>query len=605
MAPSLSGDSNHRFNMNGTPFHNSVTNFSYRGSLVCRKYQHPLRSTFLLMAEVDDRSPRAANDDIERDLPPEDGAASFEASDHMVAPPPPSNPGSLPLDQQSSLGFPKFNVDKSTGFIDFGSTELTQKAIGDAAPKNVTAAKNAAGDRPSVSQMTSWFKDNFDKVDKDGDGTITQKEMDQALLDPKLATGNGAIFLASANDLVGDMRDQFGGTKDSEQPSGITRDSLKAIEEAAGKQDSPEVKEKLGISSLAGKDVMKKLDGNEDNCITKDELETALKRDDWTPEQRASLEKLKEKFKDVGATTDDEVPAMDAGGGGVYPGYTQKPQPDENGKVPDYVSKLDLEKYAGGQAPLINQMQESINTHTDRSRSDDAVNQGDDGDCFLLGPLEALHKQDPNALQNMIKDEGNGKVTVTFPGDPTHPVTIDKPTEGEQVEFAKGNAGIIEKAFAQYIANLKPEERAKYMAHSPDTPPTLVQHELKHGGLSKPTIELLTGKPAEASTPPSMTEDQIKAKLTEAAKEGRIVSIATDYGQEHGSGIQGRHAYSVSYDSKTGMVTLTNPNKPSGSWVPEPTNPDGTAKDGKADGSFQVTIAQFQKIATEMYRSGK
>ncbi|MFN8657560.1 MAG: hypothetical protein U0105_14555 [Candidatus Obscuribacterales bacterium] len=555
------------------------------------------------MAEVDDRSPRAANDDVERDLPPEDGAASFEASDHMVAPPPPSNPG--PLDQQSSLGFPKFNVDKGAGFIDFGSTELTQTAIGDAAPKNAAAAKNAAGDRPSVSQMTSWFKDNFDKLDKDGDGSITKKEMDQALLDPKLATGNGAIFLASANDLVTDMRDQFGGKKDGEEPGGITRDSLKAIEEAAGKQDSPEVKEKLGISSLAGKDVMKKLDGDGDNCITKDELETALKRDDWTPEQRASLEKLQEKFKDVAATTDDEVPPMDAGGGGVYPGYTQKPQPDENGKVPDYVSKLDLEKYAGGQAPLINRMQDSINTHTDRARSDYAVNQGDDGDCFLLGPLEALHKQDPQSLQNMIKDEGNGKVTVTFPGDPTHPVTIDKPTEGEQVEFAKGNAGIIEKAFAQYMANLKPEERAKYMGQAPDTPPTLIQNELKNGGLSKPTMELLTGKPAESSQPASMTEEDIKAKLTQAAKEGRIVSIATDERQEPGSGIQGRHAYSVSYDAKTGMVTLTNPNKPSGDWIPEPTNPDGTAKDGKADGSFQVTIAQFQKIASEMYRSTK
>jgi len=92
----------------------------------------------------------------------------------------------------------------------------------------------------------------------------------------------------------------------------------------------------------------------------------------------------------------------------------------------------------------------------------DGVHQGAEvPDCRLEARLASLAQADPQAIARMIKDNGNGSYTVTFPGDRQHPVTVATPTDWEKATFSNGADGgadagnewalIIDKAFRQRI----------------------------------------------------------------------------------------------------------------------------------------------------------
>lgn len=452
-----------------------------------------------------------------------------------------------------------------------------------------------AGKGPSLDGMAKWFDDNFENLDKDNDGVISKTELDKALLDPKIATGDGAIYLATANDKTNGWAENFGSKTDGEASpaAGISRDSLTKMREAAKAQESAENREKLGISNLLGD--KHNIDQDGDNCITRAELDEALKKDHWTKEQRESLENLKKNFSEVAKTTDDSVPAHFSGEAG-FPGFDYGA-----GLKEEFVSPLDLQKYTSDEAKLVNELKDSINNNVENRESKYPIDQHGLDSCFLLAPLEALEKQEPGSMDKMIKDNGDGTVTVTFPGDPEKPVTIAKPTEGEQAEFTNGKAGIIEKAFAEYVSKLPEEDRKKYMEHPVEEKPNLIQHQLDGGGWSNSAMSLLTGTEAVGQSVTPMSEQQIIDSLTAATESHQLITIGTkfDAGQD-GSGISPMHAYSASFDPKTNMVTLTNPNKPNSLNPAEPTKPDGSPVDGKSDGSFTLTLEQFRKYTDHL-----
>lgn len=84
-----------------------------------------------------------------------------------------------------------------------------------------------------------------------------------------------------------------------------------------------------------------------------------------------------------------------------------------------------------------------------------AVDQGNIGNCYFMAALAAVADTDPQAIKEMIKDNGDGTYTVTFPGDKDHPVRVYAPTPEEMATFAgtDGEHGIwsavIEKAFRE------------------------------------------------------------------------------------------------------------------------------------------------------------
>ena len=101
-------------------------------------------------------------------------------------------------------------------------------------------------------------------------------------------------------------------------------------------------------------------------------------------------------------------------------------------------------------------------THSDdplQSITPDAVHQGDLGDCYFLAGVAAVAKSNPQSIQDMIHDNGNGSYTVTFPGDDNHPQTVAAPTATELERYAADDGtngtwvAVLEKAHRQLTGN--------------------------------------------------------------------------------------------------------------------------------------------------------
>src|SRR5262249_25222461 len=93
--------------------------------------------------------------------------------------------------------------------------------------------------------------------------------------------------------------------------------------------------------------------------------------------------------------------------------------------------------------------------HPEKSITAEAIRQGNTGDCYFLAALGSMAESNPRAVANMIKDNGNGTYTVTFPGDPENPVTVKAPTEAEMATYQSGSQygtwpAILEKAYAKH-----------------------------------------------------------------------------------------------------------------------------------------------------------
>jgi hypothetical protein len=90
------------------------------------------------------------------------------------------------------------------------------------------------------------------------------------------------------------------------------------------------------------------------------------------------------------------------------------------------------------------------------------VNQGQDGDCYLLSALAETALKDPSQIESMIQSNGNGTYSVDFNvnGNADY-ITVnnelpsmasDEQANGSKLEFANGSVawvGLIEKAYAE------------------------------------------------------------------------------------------------------------------------------------------------------------
>ncbi|MBX9695299.1 MAG: hypothetical protein K2Z81_23135, partial [Cyanobacteria bacterium] len=313
--------------------------------------------------------------------------------------------------------------------------------------------------------------------------------------------------------------------------------------------------------------------------------------------QRTQLERLKERFSEIEKVNQSNIGESRS---------ENSPQPVylPMGNEEEFVSVADLQDAATRESEVLEEIQNSLNQTVDHLKSPFRVDQQGTDSCFALAWLEGM---DPGAVERMIHDNEDGSVTVTFPGDPEHPVTIQKPNEGEKAQFTLGNAGLIEKALGQYLSELSPEEREKYQTEPREgQKPILVQHELSPGGEPAAVMELLTGRDAKSTQLlPGMSEDSIHEALTQATKIDQIITAGTQDLIPGDIGMQPRHAYHVTYNPETRMVTLTNPSKPVGSYVGEPTKPDGTAADGNADGSFEIPLSEFKARMIGIYTGAR
>ncbi len=214
------------------------------------------------------------------------------------------------------------------------------------------------------------------------------------------------------------------------------------------------------------------------------------------------------------------------------------------------------------------------------------VKQGMFGTCYFIAALVAKAQADPDGLKKMIKDNGNGTFTVTFPG--AKSVTINAPTDTELLIHAgTGDNGmwvtILEKAYGK----MKNDDAI----FSETEPMDEVEGGTEAGGMNP-----LTKKGVDTDDLWATSESTTRSKIQKALASGKMVTAGISKDLISTSEAQDAHVYTViAYDPKTDRVTLRNPWGQGGKRA-EPQKADGSAKDGKLDGVFQLTIAEFDSM---------
>ncbi len=229
----------------------------------------------------------------------------------------------------------------------------------------------------------------------------------------------------------------------------------------------------------------------------------------------------------------------------------------------------------------------------------EAVVQGGVGNCYFMAALSSLAQVNPMAIVDMIKDNGDGTYTVTFPGASDEPITVLAPTEYELSRFAAAGPhgtwpAVMEKAYGVYRSQSTFQQCLPLSYQDSNYP-----QEATDGGSSHSAgLAILTGGDVEMVSSASTREAH--AALTKAFKEGRPATayihkelFSLFFGGNNltaDAGIPRGHEYSVlSYNPETGIVTIRNP------WGRgEPMGRDEKPRDGLNDGVFNMTLEEFK-----------
>ncbi len=217
--------------------------------------------------------------------------------------------------------------------------------------------------------------------------------------------------------------------------------------------------------------------------------------------------------------------------------------------------------------------------------ADDAL-QGALGDCYAISGFAALAQVNPKAIENAIKDNGDGTYTVRFfkqsllgvvgRGQKPVYVTVDAslPMKNGRPLYAEARnprelwPALLEKAWAKFDGS--------YSSIESGAPSTVWQ--------------ALTGRRGVVSVN-ALKGHGLFTKMQRAFREGRPVAatttLATAKNGESRSGLAKQHVYAVLGVSERGgqkYVTLRNP------WGK--TEPVG---DNKNDGIFEMRFSDFKK----------
>ncbi|HEY9786273.1 MAG TPA: C2 family cysteine protease [Candidatus Obscuribacterales bacterium] len=437
------------------------------------------------------------------------------------------------------------------------------------------------------SQVKEVSDELFDRIDKDKDGHLSKSELGQAMEDQQF-TGQEAQVVAALHK----NREALEELSDDEwfdENDGITRKDLQKFDEMEADRS------KRTDAVYDGEDWtdkrFKSFDKNGDGLLSSDEVDNALKqKDGLTDQDKRILAHLKEKYNEIKNESNDQIFAESSISQKDIKEYTAKWMRD--GDVAKLVGDVDWNMYRTSQNQVDGYSKELFANKEDpvKSVTPDAIKQGTIGDCYLESSLAAVANQDPESIVKMIKDNGDGTYTVTFPGDPKHPVTVKAPTEAEMGLYNYGSkdgawACVMEKAYGKYLQ--------QYKGHGGATP----AEGADGGGYAEDPLELLTAKNYSRKDISDMSQKQLVKELTDAFAEGNEepieASVSGDKGKGKGGtsvdGFPTHHSYTVvgfKPDGNGGGTVIIR-------------NPWGGA-DGTTSGTIEMPLDKFVRNFSEL-----
>ncbi|MEN9799672.1 MAG: hypothetical protein RL653_3369 [Pseudomonadota bacterium] len=226
--------------------------------------------------------------------------------------------------------------------------------------------------------------------------------------------------------------------------------------------------------------------------------------------------------------------------------------------------------------------------------SKDDVVQGMIGNCYLVAAFSSVAAQSPKAIQDAIKDNGDGTYTVRFfqtsygssSATPVN-ITVDGqlPTRWGGLNYGKGKdrselwVPLLEKAYAQWKGGFE---------------------NIGHGGAAGEVMAALTGRRASYTwLSTSSNEQSIFNQVKSSLAAGRSVAAGT-HGEESkpmytGTGMYANHAYSITGTSEENGVRYVHLRNPWGEVEPSGNGPD--------DGNFRIPVKDFLKFYSGLYIS--
>jgi hypothetical protein len=241
------------------------------------------------------------------------------------------------------------------------------------------------------------------------------------------------------------------------------------------------------------------------------------------------------------------------------------------------------------------------------------IDQGDIGDCFFLSSLASLAQRNPQAIEDMIKSNGDGTYSVRFYApqqdgtyQETH-VTVDnlmpEDKDGNAVYASSPDSKelwvqVVEKAFAKFQRGYK---------------------VINNGGEESDAIGYLTGKTATSVDIKPQSADALWGKLQTAVSANKLTTAGTF--SEHDlpvalkqyakAGLTDLNPKTFNYD-KYGLVdghayTVMGVSEENGQKYVSLRNPWGEKEpgnDGADDGEFKMKLQDFAVLFQEVTIGG-
>ncbi|MBX9569748.1 MAG: hypothetical protein K2X77_12700 [Candidatus Obscuribacterales bacterium] len=461
---------------------------------------------------------------------------------------------------------------------------LKDEASKDAKPEGGKAGKEEASKdaKPEVlllnqKDFAEVAKRVFDKIDKDGSGKITRDEIYKAIEDPTI-TGQDAQALTAMYTNFRSLAN-LAGKQGIFEWSGITKADLDKVSEVASRQQT-RVDDAYRMEAWA-KSNMHLFDRSGNGKLNFREIDAALRDPKISDYDKQNLQLVRDNYQKIGPDGQAGVSLK------AIEEYTSKVYQTNEGKLIAVLSASAWQT-ARSQRPEISRDLYGDSKDPLNSIVPDAIKQGTIGNCYFHASLAAVAKSNPQLIKDMIKDNGDGTYTVTFPGAKDEPITVKAPTEAEQGLYNRGSehgtwANVLEKAYGQYSQTFY--RRGLFNPTGGNTP----AEGGDGGGRPEGVMKLLTGSSTDTDMLLINSQSSIARKLEDAFSSVPPKAVAAGinnlfFWNTTSDGFYAAHAYSVTGfkpDGKGGgMVTIRNP------WAGE---------DGTTQGTISIPLEKFIK----------